>query len=163
MLEKPRLAPVHAALLGVMLALIPPALVSAQDAPALAQQLQSAGLGVGEAKRFFKALKQAVASGDKAALAAMSDFPITVAVGSGTLTLSDREAFEQHYRAFMTPALAQRVAETRFDELFANYQGVMLGNGAIWFAPVCKQAGEVRPLDACDEPPIRLIRINGLP
>lgn len=119
-------------------------------------------MGVGEARRFLKALKSAVRQDDKAAVAALADYPIGVDAGGKTLTLEDAEAFSAHYAEFMTPALVKLIEGATLDGLFANYQGAMIGNGALWFGPVCKEQGETRPLDACKDPPLRLLRINGV-
>jgi hypothetical protein len=135
---------------------------TADDDRSMGEQLASAGLTLPETKVFFTKLKHAVATGDRSALAAMARFPLVVAVGTDTVTLADTSAFEQRYADFMTPPLVALVGRTAFDDLFANYQGVMIGNGAIWFGPVCEVNGEPQPLDSCNDAPIRLLRVNGL-
>jgi hypothetical protein len=132
------------------------------DSRSMGEQLESAGLTVPETKAFFTRLKKAVATANSLALAAMADFPLTVAVGTGTVSLADASAFEQRYDDFMTPPLVALVGRTKFADLFANYQGVMIGNGAIWFGPVCEKGGKPQPLDSCEHAPIRLLRINGV-
>ncbi|WP_462321278.1 hypothetical protein [Halochromatium sp.] len=132
------------------------------SATALKQQLAVAGLSLPETRSFLDRLEHAVAQDDREAVAAMSDYPITVAAGKEILTLDSPSRFAARYPDFMTHPLRQLIAEARLENLFANYQGAMLGNGALWFGPVCKQEAEPQNLDACPNPPVLLIRINGL-
>ncbi|KAA2238447.1 hypothetical protein F0L74_19660 [Chitinophaga agrisoli] len=41
--------------------------------------------------------------------------------------------FKQHYAQVFDRELKEIVASQRLDRIFRNYQGAMLGNGAIWF------------------------------
>jgi hypothetical protein len=132
------------------------------DAP-INERLEVAGMSVSEAEHFLQQLQQAVRQDDRAAVAALADYPIRAAAGDNTLTLKDAADFVAHYPAFMTPALVGLIEQARLDDLFANYQGAMIGNGALWFGPVCKKDGEPQALAACKQPPIRLITINGAP
>jgi len=157
---RPLASTVTLVLLALLLASTP---VSARaDTPLLQEQLAVAGLSLPETRSFLSRLKHAVAKDDRKAVAAMSDYPISVAVGADAITLDSPDQFVARYADFMTQALRALIAETRLEDLFANAQGAMLGNGALWFGPVCKQHAEPRNLDACANPPIRLIRINGV-
>ncbi|NEX15999.1 MAG: hypothetical protein C1943_05015 [Halochromatium sp.] len=148
------------ALLSLLIASVPA--TARADAPALQEQLAVAGLSLPETRSFLTKLKHAVAKDDRKAVAAMSDYPITVAVGADAITLDSPGQFVARYADFMTQALRALIAETTLEDLFANAQGAMLGNGALWFGPVCKQGGKLQNLDACANPPVLLIRINGV-
>ena len=41
--------------------------------------------------------------------------------------------FKEHYAEIFDPAFKAIVAQQRLDRIFRNYQGAMLGAGAIWF------------------------------
>jgi hypothetical protein len=150
------------ALSACLLLILPGQFAIGDEGRPMDEQLASAGLTAPEARAFFERLKRAVATRNKRALASMAHFPLAVAVGNDTVTLADASAFEQRYADFMTPPLIALVGRTTFDDLFANYQGVMIGNGAVWFGPVCELNGEPQPLDSCKNAPIRLLRINGV-
>lgn len=125
-------------------------------------ELSVAGMSVEGTRDFLDRLKQAVAAHDAESVAALTAFPLEVAIEDKGVEIRDSAQFIDQYASFMTPALAKLIESTRLNELFANYQGAMIGNGALWFGPVCRIDDETQALDKCDNPPIRIITINGL-
>lgn len=97
---------------------------------------------------FFEALKTAVAAGDKQAVSAMVDYPFTARIGDKALTIRDAAQFVADYDTVITPKVKDAIAAQTYETLFANWQGVMIGNGELWFSGV-------------GEPPVvRIIAIN---
>ena len=97
---------------------------------------------------FFEALKTAVAAGDKQAVSAMVDYPFTARIGDKALTIRDAAQFVADYDKVITPKVKDAIAAQTYETLFANWQGVMIGNGELWFSGV-------------GEPPVvRIIAIN---
>lgn len=78
--------------------------------------------------QFLARLKQAMAADDRAAVAAMVNYPITVQ----SRTYRDAAALRANYARVFTPEVKAAVATARADDLFARDQGVMIGNGEIW-------------------------------
>ncbi|QHW33304.1 hypothetical protein GZH47_22590 [Paenibacillus rhizovicinus] len=93
--------------------------------------------GIDDPKKFqevFGAVKAAIARGDKAEVANHILYPLRVNGASGTELIQTRGEFVKQYDAIMTKQVRNAIASQSFDQLFINYQGVMVGNGEIWFA-----------------------------
>ncbi|MBN9475536.1 MAG: hypothetical protein ABS43_31210 [Bordetella sp. SCN 67-23] len=88
---------------------------------------------------FFDKLKQAVAAGDKAAVAAMADYPFRTRLDGKAATLRDAEHFIADYDRLITPKVRDAVSRQTYPELFANWQGISIGSGEIWFGGVGKR------------------------
>ena len=87
-------------------------------------------------RAFFDALKKAVAEGDKAGVAAMVDYPFQVRIGGKSKKIRDAAHFVADYDKIFTPKVKQALAAQTYETLFANWQGVMIGDGEIWFSGV---------------------------
>ncbi|MFC5648221.1 hypothetical protein ACFPYJ_03640 [Paenibacillus solisilvae] len=81
----------------------------------------------------FDALKTAVANGDKNAAAAYILYPLRVNGTGSALKIANKEEFLKQYDEIFTEPIKQALAKQTKDSLFVNYQGVMVGNGEIWF------------------------------
>jgi len=81
---------------------------------------------------FVADLQRAVREGDKAAIAALVDYPLKARVEGKTRTIKDKAAFIKDYNAIMTMAVQAAVADQNPAALFANSQGLMFGNGQVW-------------------------------
>ena len=108
--------------------------------PALAADNPYAVAGISDpahVTQFLARLKQAVASGDRAAVASMVDFPLTVhEVKGASKTYRDAAALRANYARVFTPEVVDAVAAAKPDDLFARDQGVMIGQGEIWMNEV---------------------------
>ncbi len=82
---------------------------------------------------FLSDLQKAVASDDAAQVAALGRYPVEVVIDKHRRRVRSREELEKLYPHIFTPCLRRVVAAARPEDLFANWQGVMLGQGAIWF------------------------------
>lgn len=88
---------------------------------------------------FFASLKQAVEKRDAAAVAAMVSYPITVNPRTkATITIRTPQSFIARYDKIITPHIGEVITKQKYENLFVNYQGAMLGSGEIWIAGICK-------------------------
>ena len=85
---------------------------------------------------FFDNLKKAVAAGDKAAVAAMIEYPFQVRIGGKSLKIRDAAHFIADYDQVITARVKHALQGQTYETLFANWQGVMVGQGEIWFSGV---------------------------
>lgn len=88
---------------------------------------------------FFDRLKQAVAAGDKAAVAAMVDYPFRTRLEGKAATIRDAGHFIADYDRIITPKVKDAVSRQSYPKLFANWQGISIGSGEIWFGGVGKR------------------------
>ena len=94
-----------------------------------------AGLDPIQAKAFFLEIKKAVAHSDRSALSKMIAFPSRVNLKSGkNKQIKNISEFLQHFDEIFTPKVTQAVRNQRYEDLFVNYRGVMIGSGEIWFS-----------------------------
>ena len=87
----------------------------------------------------IEAYQQAVTRGDKAAVAALVDYPLQVDIDGSRTAIRDASAFVQDYDRIITPAIARTIEAQKYSELMVNSQGVMFGNGETWINGVCKK------------------------
>ncbi|MDQ1064099.1 hypothetical protein B8X02_16290 [Stenotrophomonas rhizophila] len=85
----------------------------------------------------FNELQRSVAAGDRAAVAGLMRYPVRVTIAGKNQKVADAAAFQRDYDRIVTPALAKLIAEQKFDTLFVNWQGVMLGQGEVWINGTC--------------------------
>ena len=84
-----------------------------------------------------EAYQQAVADGDKAAVAALVDYPIRVDIAGTKTTIRDPAAFVRGYDKIITPAIARTIEVQKYSELMVNGKGVMFGSGETWINGIC--------------------------
>lgn len=53
----------------------------------------------------------------------------------------------------MTPDIVSAVTKQKYEDLFVNSHGVMIGNGQVWVNGVCKD-------DACKKRDVKIITIQ---
>lgn len=102
---------------------------------------------------FLAQLKEAVVAQDKEAVAAMIAYPLATRIAGVPVTLASEEEFLRRYEELITPPVVAAVRHQTWATLFANAEGVMVGDGAIWFSGVCGD-------DACADVAVRIIAIN---
>jgi hypothetical protein len=83
--------------------------------------------------RFLTNLQTAVAADDAASVAQLARYPAEVMIDKKRRRVRSRAEFEKLYAQLFTPCLKRVVAAAKPEDLFANWQGVSLGQGAIWF------------------------------
>ncbi|HMB91637.1 MAG TPA: hypothetical protein VKP65_12365 [Rhodothermales bacterium] len=99
----------------------------------------AAGLETGEVETFFASLEQAIASDNRRKVASLIAYPLTVDLAEEPLTLRDEGDFVRAYEAIVTDAVKQVVADAEVATLFANWQGVRIGQGEVWFSGVYEE------------------------
>jgi len=87
-------------------------------------------------RSFFDALKAAIAADNKAAVAAMVDYPFQARINDKSVKLRDKAHFIADYDKIVTPKVKSAIEKQTYATLFANWQGVMIGDGEIWFSGV---------------------------
>ncbi|MGH9654637.1 MAG: hypothetical protein ACRD6B_14375 [Bryobacteraceae bacterium] len=109
-----------------------------------------AGLKDTDVHAFFEQLKAAVISHDVEKIASMASYPFVL---NGKASVPNRAAFISHYRQIFTPEVIEAVEQQSYDKLWSNWQGVMIGDGEVWFAGIC-------PDSSCSSYEIKIISVN---
>ena len=87
--------------------------------------------------QFLARLKQVVAAGDSAAVAAMIHYPLHVyAPGRRPTIYHDVGTLRAGYARVFTPEVTAAIAAATPRNLFVHDQGVMIGNGQVWISEV---------------------------
>ncbi|NKB17430.1 MAG: hypothetical protein HC770_03935 [Pseudanabaena sp. CRU_2_10] len=109
-----------------------------KEQESLRERLKVAGLKEEDVKPFFEAIQKAVEQSDAVALSKIVKYPITLKTPKGqNIKVPDSKEFVANYPRFITPNWRKAVLEQKYKELFANWQGVMIGRGEIWFSSIC--------------------------
>ncbi|MFD1461358.1 hypothetical protein ACFQ5D_07880 [Paenibacillus farraposensis] len=91
--------------------------------------------GIQDPKSFlntFKALQKAVADNDKEKVANYILYPLRVNDSEKSLTIPNKKDFMAKYDQIFTDAIREALVNQKTDDLFVNYQGVMVGSGELW-------------------------------
>ncbi|WP_394893309.1 hypothetical protein ACG873_17155 [Mesorhizobium sp. AaZ16] len=102
---------------------------------------------------FFTDLKKAVSAGDRKAVAAMVDYPITVSIGGKDVKIKSGKDFVAHYDHIFSEKIVMAVEKQTYAALFANDQGIMIGDGEIWIDGICLDHD-------CEKQAVKIITIN---
>jgi hypothetical protein len=119
----------------------PPTPSAEQTSPggndAIAERLQVAGLETKAAAQFLSALKGLAAKGDRAGVCALASYPLAVnSVKAHELVLNQAQC-QSGYDQIFTPSVIGALDKQQFADLQATSTGVMIGDGAVWFAGIC--------------------------
>jgi hypothetical protein len=102
-------------------------------------KFSAAGLKNREVEQFFLSFKDAVAKGDKGAVASMVSYPVKVTLASGQrVTIRNRNQFMQRYNAIFDNAFKRVISQTKVDDLWAKSSGVAMPRGEIWLSGIIK-------------------------
>lgn len=119
-------------------ALFSPTMGSAQTGPTDLDK--SIDLSVGnhlKVQRLLTDLQQSVSQHNAAAVAALVHYPIKVNPGKHPITIKNPKAFIKDYDRIITPDIAAAIYKQKYDALFVNSQGVMIGDGEVWITSFC--------------------------
>lgn len=86
-----------------------------------------------KARAFLGELRTAVKGGDRRKVAALIQYPLRVNLGKGTRLVRSSAEFVKDYDAVFTVSIRKAIERQVPACLFANYQGVMIGDGEVWF------------------------------
>jgi hypothetical protein len=101
----------------------------------------------------FDAIQADIAADDAEAFAAWVSYPIKVVADGEEMTIGTAEQFVEHFDNIVTEEIAAVITEQKWQDLFVNYQGVMLGDGQVWLNGICKDT-------ACAAFDVRIIAIQ---
>lgn len=105
----------------------------AQDEPLDVRLEKVASIRQDAARGFFDALRKTVGQTDRAAACALVAYPLPHATG----VVKDAADCVARYDTLFTVPVRRSIGRQRFEEVFVNPQGVMLGAGEVWFARPC--------------------------
>jgi hypothetical protein len=91
-------------------------------------------------EQFLGALKSAVAAKDWPAISLLLQYPISIKLGGHRVRIKTAAEFIGHIDAIFTPKVISAVEAQSYDTVFANANGVMIGDGEVWFSGICKDA-----------------------
>jgi hypothetical protein len=129
-----------ASLILIVGTLLPPTLAAQSTGPTAALD-KSIDLSVGDhvkVQQLLTALQQAVASHNAPAVASLVHYPIKVNPGKRPITIKNENAFIKDYDHIITPDIADAVFKQKYENLFVNSQGAMIGDGEVWITGFCR-------------------------
>jgi hypothetical protein len=85
---------------------------------------------------FFLSIKDAVEIGDKQWLADQIAYPLCCSPGPGGSKVNSKADFLKHYDFIFNDHVRAAIAGYAPQDLFKNDQGLMVGDGELWFAPL---------------------------
>ncbi|WP_052676052.1 stalk domain-containing protein [Paenibacillus sp. IHBB 10380] len=86
-----------------------------------------------EFEAFFSKVQKRVADGDKAGVADLVHYPLNVNSNGKTAVIKTKQQFINEYDQIMTDKVQKALKNQEVQNTFVNYQGVMVGDGEIWF------------------------------
>jgi hypothetical protein len=107
--------------------------------------------GAASVEQFLGDLQHSVAVDDRAHVAEMVRFPISITVAGKPLTLRNKDQFLKYYGAAFDAKVRGFIAKQKASELFCNWKGIMIGRGEIWISTSGKSSR------------LRIITINNNP
>lgn len=85
-------------------------------------------------RRFLMDLRDAAEAGDLAALSARVRLPFRSRKNGKLVRMyATKAALRRDLASLFTPRVLKAIREERYEELFVNYQGIMIGSGEVWF------------------------------
>jgi len=106
---------------------------------------------------FFQQLKDSVVRDDRKAVAGLLNYPLDVFHGRRRTVVRSPVEFLKRYPEVFNENVIRAVKSQEANALFANWRGVMLGNGQVWFSGVCAGKNRDQP---CADKVIKVITIN---
>jgi hypothetical protein len=106
------------------------------------EQLHIAGFDkADEVRQFLQRLQRAQAKGDSEAIVTFVRFPFTrYSHGKVQKRYKSKAELLTDFDLVFTAMVLDGIRAARFETLFLNYQGAMIGDGEVWFD---KRAGEI--------------------
>jgi len=123
------------------LALIAGLVISARAQSTLTSLDKSIDLSVGDHARVhtvLTTLQQAVAKHDAASVASLVHYPIKVNPGRKPFTIKNEKAFIKAYDDIITADIQDAIFKQKYENLFVNSEGAMIGDGEVWISSFCR-------------------------
>ncbi len=105
-----------------------------------------------EFEKTFNDVKAAIEKDEKETVADYINYPLNVNETSKdnkvtTTKIKSKEDFIKNYDSIITGKVKKSMINQKVEDTFVNYQGVMVGDGEIWFKPISNQTdGSVKYL-----------------
>jgi hypothetical protein len=87
-------------------------------------------------EEFLKVLQGLVSRDKKEDVMKLIHFPITVKISGKKQVLKSKEALLKNYAQAFNSNVKDAILKQKTSDLFVNWQGIMIGNGQIWFRPM---------------------------
>jgi len=95
----------------------------------------SAGTTAEAVTDFLRRLQKAVHADERKTVAGLMSYPLRAWDGKRTVNVKDQRQFLASYNTIVTADLKKTIADAAVEKTFANWQGVMIDSGRIWFRP----------------------------
>jgi hypothetical protein len=96
-----------------------------------------------QAKRFLVTLKQAARTNDRDVFVSAAKYPLRV-YRKGHVSVIDSDAeLEKRFKKVITPNVLKAIRDQDPQCLFSNWQGIMIGNGEVWFELTSDGSAEI--------------------
>lgn len=123
--------------------LLQPTLTAAQTNTAASTTAldKSIDLSVGDhvkVRQLLTQLQSAVAKHNAPAVAALVHYPIKVNPGNKPFTVKNEKAFIKDYDRIITHDIQDAILKQKYEALFVNSQGAMIGDGEVWITGFCR-------------------------
>jgi hypothetical protein len=108
---------------------------------ALADLDKSIDLSVGDHTKVHTILTQLqsdVAKHDAAGVASLVHYPIKVNPGKKPFTVKNQKEFIKDYDRILTHDIEDAIFKQKYENLFVNSQGAMIGDGEVWITGFCR-------------------------
>jgi hypothetical protein len=96
---------------------------------------------------FLTALQASVKAGDKQKVAMMARYPLSVYLNGRHRVIRNPPALLTDYDHIFTASMRKAIIMEAPDCLFANWQGVMIGHGEVWFEEQINGSLEIETLN----------------
>jgi hypothetical protein len=90
-------------------------------------------MDVEEVKAFFYKLKNAIDTDDDIWLGENISYPMKVSRDGKVILISSARVFKENYELVINKEIREAIECQEFDDLFVNWEGIMVGQGAVWF------------------------------
>jgi hypothetical protein len=119
--------------------LFQPTLHAAQSPPTALDK--SIDLSVGDhvkVQQLLTQLQQAVAKHNAVVVADLVHYPIKVNPGKKPFTIKSEKEFIKDYDRIITQDIQDAILKQKYENLFVNSQGAMIGDGEVWITGFCR-------------------------
>lgn len=104
-------------------------------------------------RNVFDRLQRGVVAADKAGVAALVSYPLEVRIGGKSQMIRNPQEFIASWDDIFTRDLIQVISSQKFEDVFVNWQGVMVGDGQVWINGICRDKN-------CSTSDVRVVTIQ---
>jgi hypothetical protein len=125
------------------------------------RQFTTNGVALTQAdKAYFVGLQHAILTDDEKWISKeLCFYPFTVNLASGTVKIRNDEELKKQFKRIFDAEMKKVVRNQSPDSLFKNWQGLMVGDGEIWFGEIGVTNGNKMDIEyrilAISVPPIK--------